>query len=267
MATRKVLIQVFTVEKDIFVTALKKWFKVPLEDSVCESIVCRLDEYNIGGINITVLDEFAGFKSLRVQIASYRQVGAPRPSGPKDSVTSERQSPEKTSGTIYHPPGEKLLVWVDDNPGNNIRLVEFARSIGIRVYELPSTAVAKVWIDQNIGGRRDKECLTNTLDLLRSNNSGTSIRIITDNARRESSTEGVAAFFNHNAGEEVLRFVRGRGLESIPVLVFCARTNYTTYVRNFALAGSTGHPRVVHNYITALKTGVDDMNWARFEAK
>lgn len=143
-------------------SALKKWFKVPLEDSVCESIVCRLDEYNIGGINITALDEFAGFKSLRVQIALYRQVGGPHPSGPKDSVTSVssgQQSPEKTSGTISHPPGEKLLVWVDDNPGNNVRFVEFARSIGIKVYELPSTAVAKVWIDQNIGGLTAKECL------------------------------------------------------------------------------------------------------------
>lgn len=108
---------------------------------------------------------------------------------------------------------------------------------------------------------------TDTLDLLRSNNLGDSIRIITDNARRESSTDGVAAFFNHNAGEDILRFVRGRGLESIPVLVFCASTNYTTYVRNFALAGSTGYHRVVYNYITALKAGNDNMNWARFEAK
>lgn len=44
-----------------------------------------------------------------------------------------------------------LLVWVDDRPENNAYEIWRAREMGIQVIELPSTAAAKVWVDENAG--------------------------------------------------------------------------------------------------------------------
>jgi hypothetical protein len=116
-----------------------------LDDSVCENIVCGLDEYNIGGINITVLDDFVGLKSLRVKIASFKHTRPSEPAVPVSTDTDEQINRKIRLS------GGKLLVWIDDNPQNNVPYVNFARSLGIEVRELSSTALAKVWIDNNIG--------------------------------------------------------------------------------------------------------------------
>ena len=44
---------------------------------------------------------------------------------------------------------EPTLVWVDDKMENNTFEVRIATSLEIRVIQLPSTAVAKLWIEQN----------------------------------------------------------------------------------------------------------------------
>ena len=44
---------------------------------------------------------------------------------------------------------EPTLVWVDDKMENNKMEVQIATSLQIRVIQLPSTAVAKLWIEQN----------------------------------------------------------------------------------------------------------------------
>jgi hypothetical protein len=111
-----------------------------------------LDEYNINGINITTLDDFAGLKSLRVKIASYKHVhGPPDISNLEVPVSSEPEVHGKTLPTFSLPRGGKLLVWIDDNPDFNEEYVEFAQSLNIKVYQLSSTALAKIWIDENIG--------------------------------------------------------------------------------------------------------------------
>jgi len=140
---------VFTVDTQTFLNALRKWFVNPLDDSVCDNIVCGLDEYNIGGINITALDDFAGLKSLRVKIASFTHPGR---SEPAVRVSTDTEVLGQINRKI-RPSGGKLLVWVDDNPRNNVPYVKFARSLGIKVRELSSTALAKVWMDNTIGAR------------------------------------------------------------------------------------------------------------------
>jgi len=44
-----------------------------------------------------------------------------------------------------------VIVWVDDNPPNNVEPVAYARSRGVTVVELLSTASAKAWIEANQG--------------------------------------------------------------------------------------------------------------------
>jgi len=84
--------------------------------------------------------------------------------------------------------------------------------------------------------------------------------MVTDNARLEALSDSAPTFFNHNAGEDILRYVRGHGLDRIPILVYTFRSiRYTTYVKDFKLAGSTIDRNVVHNYIKDFKTGGHDM--------
>jgi hypothetical protein len=47
-----------------------------------------------------------------------------------------------------------LLVWIDDRPENNYLEVEQATIKGIQVIELPSTAAAKAWVEENEGENR-----------------------------------------------------------------------------------------------------------------
>ena len=76
-------------------------------------------------------------------------------------------------------------------------------------------------------------------------------------------------FLNPRAGEDILRYIRGRRLTGIPVLVFCgASLRETHYVWSFGLAGSTAVGQVVRRYIKGLYLGVDDsQSWATYKAK
>jgi len=71
------------------------------------------------------------------------------------------------------------------------------------------------------------------------------------------------------AGQVLLRYIRGRRLDGIPVLVFCADgLNSTTYVDNYTLAGSRTSTRAVRRYIHSLGDGMSDdyLEWAKFRA-
>ena len=76
-------------------------------------------------------------------------------------------------------------------------------------------------------------------------------------------------FLNPRAGEDMLRYIRGRKLTGIPVLVFCGHSLPTTqYVSQFELAGSTNRNQLVYSYIKGLHDGLDDSQfWARYKAR
>ena len=82
--------------------------------------------------------------------------------------------------------------------------------------------------------------------------------------RMESGDSG--PFLNPRVGEDMLRYIRGRKLTGIPVLVFCGYSVPTTqYVSQIELAGSTNRERVVYSYI---KGGDDDsQSWATYKAR
>jgi hypothetical protein len=73
---------------------------------------------------------------------------------------------------------------------------------------------------------------------------------------------------NPNAGADILRYIRGRRLDQIPVLVFTASSiPYTTYVNDFNLAGSTVNEWIVEEYIKGLaEKRVDLEVWGKFHA-
>lgn len=72
---------------------------------------------------------------------------------------------------------------------------------------------------------------------------------------------------NLSAGENILRYLRGRQYY-ISVLIYTGRSvKQTTYVRDYHLAGSTSSFYVTMEFITALaEKRSDDSNWMGFHA-
>lgn len=91
------------------------------------------------------------------------------------------------------------------------------------------------------------------------------LRFITDNARWEHGRE--SGLMNLSAGEQLIRFVRGRGYKA-PVLVSCFHSlPSTTYVRRYGQSGSTAVGAVCSDYIKALAKGeTQDARWRKFGA-
>jgi hypothetical protein len=275
---------VFFIDSKSFQSALIRWFPSPLDESVCTNILRRLDEYNIGVVNVTALDDFAGTKSLQTKIAAYLQSSPPSSSSetltvpntpgphrlkiPSETISTRRSSDQswsnESSATITEPSLQTpLLVWVDDNPANNARHVAYAEAEAVPILEMSSTAEAKIWIDQNLG-----TCLANTnSDFLLANNTYKEIRFITDNVRSEMGESG--QYLNPLAGDDLLRFIRGRRLSGISVLVYCGKSiKSTRYVEDYVLAGSTTWAPVVRDYIRGLARGFEDSaDWAGFDVK
>ena len=73
-------------------------------------------------------------------------------------------------------------------------------------------------------------------------------------------------YLNPRAGDDLLRYIRGRRLSTIPVLVYCGKSIMDTrYVEDYALAGSTIWAPVVRDYIRGLARGFEDSaEWAKF---
>lgn len=72
---------------------------------------------------------------------------------------------------------------------------------------------------------------------------------------------------NPAAGEQLLRYVRGRGYKA-PVLVHCFHTlPSTTYVRSYEQSGSTALGTVCVDFIKALaQAETKDARWRTFGA-
>ncbi|KIM84799.1 hypothetical protein PILCRDRAFT_369587 [Piloderma croceum F 1598] len=150
------------------------------------------------------------------------------------------------------------LVWVDDAPENNEREVELARAQGIEVFQFYSTASAKAWIVANEAELRLKE-------------ESRLLRFITDNTRWENDNDDNPTqkdFLNLAAGEQILRFLRGRQYRS-PVLVYCCFSiKLTRYVLGYERAGSTTWMGLCLAFIEALGRGeVDDDGWEGYQAE
>ena len=116
--------EVAFITHEQFREGLKSWLppKLKLDDVGITKMLLRLDEYGIGSVSISTLDEFAGTGSFIGKMASY-------------------------SPHFWLP----LIVWVDDNPDNNTAYVKWALEAGIKIFQFKSTAEAKEWIDENLG--------------------------------------------------------------------------------------------------------------------
>ena len=96
------------------------------------------------------------------------------------------------------------------------------------------------------------------------------LRFITDNARWENQTvvgTRLGSFLNPSAGEQILRFLRGRQYRA-PVLVCCCLSiSLTTYILSYERSGSTTSGNICLAYISALaEEKVDDREWEVFDA-
>ena len=87
---------------------------------ICANLICRLDEYDIGTVNVAILDEFAGPKILEIKNAEYMFKGRTTSSSAISRNTEETPSSTSTVSISTPPPQTPLLVWVDDNPSNNV---------------------------------------------------------------------------------------------------------------------------------------------------
>jgi hypothetical protein len=109
---------------------------------------------------------------------------------------------------------------------------------------------------------------TDYSDELLENNAGHKLRFISDNVRFES-VENVT-YFNSRSGEDLLRYVRGRLLDIVPVLIGCNYSiNETQYVKQYPLAGSTRCGPILMNYIRSMVELVeefDETTWTTVNA-
>lgn len=104
-----------------------------------------------------------------------------------------------------------------------------------------------------------------TVEHLRQREALGSVRFITDNARIEEGAEG--RFLNRRAGEEIVRYIRGRRLNRIPVLVYTRDIERTNFVEQFLHAGSTARGTVVYKFMEGLASRKDiNEAWAKFKA-
>jgi len=96
------------------------------------------------------------------------------------------------------------------------------------------------------------------------------LRFITDNARWENnnSPNQEQDFLNLAAGEQILRFLRGRQYRS-PVLVYCCFSiESTRYVLAYEKAGSTGWMSLCSAFIEAFGRGeMGDDGWEGYQAE
>jgi len=220
---------VFVSSSD-FVDAVQKWIEEGLDETIRSALLLELDRQSIGGVTRRALDGFAGTRALKECVQDLRSqssTGDGSASSSSPSTTENILSPVSSSSSMSLEP---TLVWVDDKMENNKYEVKIAASLEIRVIQLPSTAVAKLWIEQNEAELRILE-------------NQRLVQYITDNARWEAvsvsngSVGGLS--LNMSAGETILRYLRGRNLKA-PVLVYCGGSiPFTTYVKEYSLAAST----------------------------
>jgi len=101
------------------------------------------------------------------------------------------------------------------------------------------------------------------LAFLKENNSGDKIRVITDFTRYEKT--GNEMHYNNHAGEDIIRHIRGLGLDAIPVLVFSSNVASTEFVQEYPPSGSTTWYKVLLDYINGL-VGGKSTSWMKWNA-
>ncbi|KAF9456833.1 hypothetical protein BDZ94DRAFT_1314782 [Collybia nuda] len=233
------------ISGDEFCTRLGVWMGQVLDTTTRKGLMLRIDEFAIGGITPADLQSVVGTGSLRGFVNIYSKDSSLSP--------STSSSLQKRDWWYTNPNKQKvalpLLVWIDDHPLANIGIVREAQNRGINVVQLKSTAIAKDWVKSHS-------------DFLRYNDHPSKVRFISDNHRNEHTTR---IFLNMSAGENILRYLRGRKYK-FPVLIYCGRSiNQTTYVQDHTLSGSTNSPHVTTQYVRSLAEGKsDDTKWMGF---
>jgi len=185
-----------------------KFAKVLSEDefaadaAVLQDLRMYLDHYNTGHVVCHRLSDFVGDSTLLDTLQKYKNA-------------------RKSAISPIRPDGLKLplILWIDDHPENNVDLVEYVKDSGVSVIPLQSSANAKQWITRH----------PEILEVKEANK----VRIITDNVRSGANT-----ILDLNAGEDMIRFVRGRR-SMVPIMVFCGDLNYAKYVSKYKQCSAT----------------------------
>ncbi|EPQ52626.1 hypothetical protein GLOTRDRAFT_131861 [Gloeophyllum trabeum ATCC 11539] len=211
-----------------FRLALDSLFNLSEEDF--HTLWLRLDEFRINVVTPATLERFGGQSFLTDAVQRIR-------SG---------EAPPASSNHVY-----KCLLWVDDKPENKIEEVMFALQHHIQVQRFTSTAVLKDWLEQH----------PEMQDLDRSS----SLRIIIDNSKPESG--GANGIFTFSAGENIVRYMRGRQYQA-PILVYCGSSiQGTGYVLSYANTGSTTEQSICRAFISGLLApGSDERVWQAYNA-
>ncbi|KIM78351.1 hypothetical protein PILCRDRAFT_596073 [Piloderma croceum F 1598] len=228
-----------------FHRVISKWLSDNFSEAFMDVLILRIDEFGVGGVTPSGLDRFVGERPS-LKEAVYELKDRPRILANQHAHRAKCQN-ESTP----------WLVWVDDKPENIEQEVELARECGIEVFQFYSTASAKAWIVANEAELRLKE-------------ESHLLRFITDNARWENdnSPNQEQDFLNLAAGEQILRFLRGRQYRS-PVLVYCCFSiEFTRYVLAYERAGSTSWMSLCSAFIEAFGRGeMDDDGWEGYQAE
>jgi hypothetical protein len=189
----------------------------PDAEATLQDLILCVDHYKLGHVICHRLSDFVGSDSLFTALQKYLE---------KPSIRTEIQPP----ATMKFP----LLIWIDDCPENNYDMIEYARELGITVITLCSTHEAKQWFVKN----------PKVLEVERLNQVG----IISDNVQTDRDSPAL----NLNAGEDIIRWVRGRR-SRVPVLVYCGDLNYARYVSNYKfVTRATDQPSVCQQFIENL---------------
>jgi hypothetical protein len=188
-------------------------------EAFLKDLYLRLDHYNTGHIVCHRLGEFVGMDSLSVALRKY-----------KGQAT--QQISNGASSAVNNP----LLLWIDDFPDNNEHMAAFAREIGIHVIQHSSTAAAKAWLLKNASVLEVADTRL--------------VRIITDNVRTGANT-----VLDLNAGEDIIRFVRGRR-SHVPILVYCGDLNYTRYVTKYSKCIASIQASACQEFIEAMASAL-----------
>ncbi|KAK0187855.1 hypothetical protein F5146DRAFT_731125 [Armillaria mellea] len=214
--------------------ALGHYFDKALTPEAKEILSLRLDEYGVGCTTLASLDRFVGQQPLLDALTTL-------------GVIQVNESPRSTIESADPTSIRPILIMVDDEPENHCYTIDLVRSYNVDLFFFTSTASAKTWIDAN-------EAMLRVADKFGR------LRCVSDNARWEqdasvsksSSSQSPRISLNIYAGETILRYLRGRQY-SAPVLIAAGKSIMkTSYVLDYARAGSTCYFDVLTEFIHSL---------------
>jgi len=215
---------VFSVTWEVLEASLIEDFPNDIDAKMLKDLKLRLDNFNTGSVSVCRLAEFVGHKALSQQLREYK-TGSP--DGADIAATS---IVDLTGWTEEQNINFPILLWVDDKANN--KEIEYAKSKGVSVVVLTSTAEAKQWMKDNLS--------------VLENDDPSKLRIITNNVR-----QGAGTALDINAGEDIVRFVRGRRCTA-PILVYCGDLKYTTYTESYDDVTAVNTLKGCHAFIDGL---------------